>query len=497
MKYPGILLGDSPSAMRDEAIRDILLPIADAVFAARKDVNSVILAVAQYWNDEADDAVHETIHYSRRHTPIWPHECAHFAEEPTEPSSADFCRWCGGQMPGHPSNLGWVPWDDNGSAITAFEAYCREGCDQNMSTVEAYLPYAVVRRGSGVEIVGKPVRVWTDRAQPIDCPAPSPELAELLQAVYAAPDEDGPRSVLADYLLEKGDPIGELIALQLRRSKDESQRELLDRHGRSWMGEIDAVVAKSTAVFRRGFLTEAEVLFESSDEIARYGSDPRWGTVEKIHFVHLDHQHVDPAMRALRAVSGLSDRALRAVAEAKHSWPIVDLAARIQERKTIDVLADSTALPRLRRLELGGSGFRMSHVVQLSKRPMAEKLERLAVEGVATSAIAQWIDAVERFTHLAAFEVVQRLDAGRKGGWTFSFERGPDGRLSTLHARLDNLAGDGRVERVCDVMELLPRDQLLHVVLERSELYEPMIEDEARVRKLAESQRRFEGVELR
>src|SRR5688500_8073278 len=134
MKYPGILMGDTPAAMREEAIRGILLPLAEAVFKERRDVNSVVLAVAQYWNDEADDAVHASVHYSRRHTPVWPHECGFFRDEPVEPNQADFCRWCGGPMPGHPDNPEWVPWDDNGSAIPAFESYCREECHQDMST---------------------------------------------------------------------------------------------------------------------------------------------------------------------------------------------------------------------------------------------------------------------------------------------------------------------------------------------------------------------------
>jgi uncharacterized protein (TIGR02996 family) len=53
---------------------------------------------------------------------------------------------------------------------------------------------------------------------------------ELLAAVYAAPDDDGPRLVLADVLLEAGDPWGELIALQCRRAPDEKP----SARGASW-----------------------------------------------------------------------------------------------------------------------------------------------------------------------------------------------------------------------------------------------------------------------
>src|SRR5262249_20747125 len=39
--------------------------------------------------------------------------------------------------------------------------------------------------------------------------------AGLLAAVYAAPADDAPRAIYADWLQERGDPRGELIALQL------------------------------------------------------------------------------------------------------------------------------------------------------------------------------------------------------------------------------------------------------------------------------------------
>lgn len=49
----------------------------------------------------------------------------------------------------------------------------------------------------------------------------TPVLDELLAAVLAAPDEDGPRLVLADHLIERGDPRGELIVVQCRLARSE------------------------------------------------------------------------------------------------------------------------------------------------------------------------------------------------------------------------------------------------------------------------------------
>jgi uncharacterized protein (TIGR02996 family) len=43
-----------------------------------------------------------------------------------------------------------------------------------------------------------------------------PAEAALLAAVRAAPDDDGPKLVYADWLIERGDPRGELVALEHR-----------------------------------------------------------------------------------------------------------------------------------------------------------------------------------------------------------------------------------------------------------------------------------------
>jgi uncharacterized protein (TIGR02996 family) len=48
----------------------------------------------------------------------------------------------------------------------------------------------------------------------------------LLAAVIAAPDDDGPRLVLADYLIQRGDPRGELIVVQCKLARDGLRADL-------------------------------------------------------------------------------------------------------------------------------------------------------------------------------------------------------------------------------------------------------------------------------
>src|SRR6185436_4671331 len=45
-----------------------------------------------------------------------------------------------------------------------------------------------------------------------------PVRGEIWNAAIAEPDEDGPRRVLADLLLSRADPLGEIISLQCRQS---------------------------------------------------------------------------------------------------------------------------------------------------------------------------------------------------------------------------------------------------------------------------------------
>jgi uncharacterized protein (TIGR02996 family) len=42
---------------------------------------------------------------------------------------------------------------------------------------------------------------------------------KLLSEILASPDDDGPRGVYADYLLERGDARGELIRIQCEIEK--------------------------------------------------------------------------------------------------------------------------------------------------------------------------------------------------------------------------------------------------------------------------------------
>ncbi len=77
-------------------------------------------------------------------------------------------------------------------------------------------------------------------------------LDPLEQAVVANPAELSSRRVIADQLLERGDPRGELISLQLGAGNKSRELELLAEHGKRWVRE--AGIIGMACEFRRGFI---------------------------------------------------------------------------------------------------------------------------------------------------------------------------------------------------------------------------------------------------
>ena len=92
-------------------------------------------------------------------------------------------------------------------------------------------------------------------------------VSDLVAAVAAAPDDDAPRLVYADWLIERGDPLGELIALQCALARAEATDEMMEGETRAiereralrrvyedrWLGPLRAIV-EAGWVMRRGFV---------------------------------------------------------------------------------------------------------------------------------------------------------------------------------------------------------------------------------------------------
>ncbi len=143
--------------------------------------------------------------------------------------------------------------------------------------------------------------------EPVRRPARSAEA--LLADIYANPDDDAPRLVLADLLLERGDPRGELIMLQLERPTGEPtprELELLKRHGKAWMGNLAPVLSwgrgYARTKFRRGFVAKADIILSVGKKLEPIRTEPAWATVEELDGSWDWELLLSAPLRALRVI---------------------------------------------------------------------------------------------------------------------------------------------------------------------------------------------------
>ncbi len=143
--------GEAEMARR-KCIRTQLLPVVTKHFQTYERLQSAMLYVAQYWADEADDAVHAMLIVSERLEPTL--DGVGSGEDPNVPnthipqkygegSSSEVYLWDAG-----------AHWDDNGSAIPLWAAFAPEGGSQEyQSFSEVYLPAVMFYRHGGYEIL--------------------------------------------------------------------------------------------------------------------------------------------------------------------------------------------------------------------------------------------------------------------------------------------------------------------------------------------------------
>lgn len=122
----------------------------------------------------------------------------------------------------------------------------------------------------------------------------------LYQALLEAPDDEGPKRVFADWLMEQGDPLSEFLALSAahrQRAPDtrEAQRaqDLLIVHWKRWLGPLHRVLSRRRCVFEYGFLRRADLDLVHVDPAfaAELAAAPQWAVVNTIKLFGGTPQH--------------------------------------------------------------------------------------------------------------------------------------------------------------------------------------------------------------
>jgi len=137
---------------------------------------------------------------------------------------------------------------------------------------------------------------------------------QWLPRVYANPEDDDVRLVMADQLLETGDPLGEFIVLQFSPTPDEKRiDELLATHLRSWEMPLGDHIDSGATRFERGFPVAVRMAREAASlNLPEPG--PAWSTVREIdwaevawsvvHAQWLAHPHLRGVTRMRRVELG-------------------------------------------------------------------------------------------------------------------------------------------------------------------------------------------------
>ncbi|MFT3698696.1 MAG: hypothetical protein QM831_36455 [Kofleriaceae bacterium] len=378
---------------------------ADELFA-KSDYQSVLLAVSQYWADEAGDAVHSTVVASKRSHPVWPHMCSESTyDDNMQGTPGEACSSCGGD------DISWLNWwDDNGEAVLAFEPWCHEAGSQEEPEYKNSLPCLIARRtpqGAEVSFVGTIARIdnllyererddWGEDYDPDDIgDEPSQDLGaedpawgdkRALELLAQANDEAG-RRVLADYLLEKDFARGELIVAGMNPASRERYDELLKDKFATWFHPLAQWSPVETAVFDRGLLVECTIRANELGRNVLQGA-PVLRTVETLH-VDRGWSVLAPTMRALKQLGPIDGDWVKDLVGAGPAWNIEKLHVIVNGDDEIEMLQRATNLPKLRELTLSGESLETA-VAELASAPWWKQLERLTIVDRDVDGVGTW-----------------------------------------------------------------------------------------------------------
>ena len=253
------------------------------------------------------------------------------------------------------------------------------------------------------------------------------DLAALWERAYADPDDTATLSVLADRLIERSDPRGEFMALQLKRAGSgrpaAAERALLKQWEQTWFGDAAWAFAASGHVWRNGLLVEATIKGTLADK-------PITRALEAVNLRGCIAPPPAADAPRLRRMTGLQLWA--GTQEYRHEG-VVDL--EIHEHywsRIIEYAAAANHFPALRRLSLrrADPSFRLSGDPYNVRRafdrfwgtPLCESLEQLELVRTTETLpgeIPGWFDRLRSRPSLKTLALVpyHAVDGLKTKGW--------------------------------------------------------------------------------
>jgi hypothetical protein len=383
-------------AVWDETLDDYVG--GDVERTAATPPRSMLLTIAQYWNDNADDECHARLIASTRTTPRWPHVCD------VNATHLETCSDC--MVP----KYGYVPWLSYANT-DSFQAFAVEGATQGFDENDAFRPYAIARIDDAGEIsverVHPATRAWLDLPVRPVVPMPISERVATLFGESIA--------IAADELQRLGDPRGEMIA--------HGDLDALAQYGRTWLGSIEPHVPRSAVRYEQGVPVEVGIYADAMPVI-----DPRE------HLPWCFRPHVRFLPRSVRFP----------IPRARSLGPISDLSELPPDLERLEIMASAIAqpIPAVRELVILG------RVDIAAVRALAVPRIEIAIEAEHhLEELAKWRDA-----QLPVIVSMFDTETERASGWSVDF-----GKRTLTHAGYHRFADE---ERHREIQALLGFDEI-------------------------------------
>lgn len=274
---------------------------------------------------------------------------------------------------------------------------------------------------------------------------------DLLDAILDDPEDDHTRRVYADWLVEKNDPRGEFIQLQMLEydgSATEAQRKraarLLRKHRRAWI-QLGSVRERS-AVFERGFLSACELGHVEERRLDASIFTRELMTVRRLDLnegVLRDIQHL-AVLPHLRSLLRIRDEHLLAICDpAAPPLPRLQALTFVAPEgygpKLRTRLAEAANLPNLRHLHIGfdpyGLQRRPEQLTWLLDSPLGHRLATFGLTIETDDEARSW----RRYLKATPHRSLRRLVVSERYGMGQLFERTTTGKPKKLPWPRDDL----------------------------------------------------------
>jgi uncharacterized protein (TIGR02996 family) len=329
-----------------------------------------------------------------------------------------------------------------------------------------------------------PSRAFRRRGRFADEPAPAPAIAvapadhdALLAAIADAPEDDAPRLVYADWLLQRDDELerarGEYIVIACTRARspelEARMAELRSRHEERWLGPVADVTRGWPRLWSRGVLEACSLERFERGVTAQAIGHPIWRTLRVLevrgYWLAPEDRVRLVCQPALAKLHGLhaSPELLEAMAAHSDAPRVTELA--IHERSAgpsdslFSLISSHPRFAKLRRLHLSREN---PDVIPRLVRPGLA----LVVIG-APSQLPAWLVELEAWR--ATFDEV-RFAASvyphlARDGIEATLSRGVAGRWSALEIRWTAADDEPRRTGVLEALGGLPYNHLTDVAL--------------------------------